>query len=186
MEADDASRPEFREEVIRKPILEGVVVQWIVVCLCSSFGQVGRQLVATTSTFPEADKIVLIANGFGFNSQQLTELRSLVSSQSGAPVQVESTLNVTSPEQALLVAWEVLPPGAKVVAYCIKECEVRSLLLVQQYNTATTNIDSVAAAAALFINSTVPGTRYDTRQTKYCCMHTYSNKSACIGRRFKG
>ena len=135
MEADDALRPEFREEAIRKPILEGEVVQWIVVCLCSRFGQVGRQLVSTKSTFPEADKIVLIANGFGFNDQQLAELRSLVSSQSGAPVQLESTLGVISPEQALLMAWEVLPPGAKVVAYCIKECEVRSLLSYSSVKT---------------------------------------------------
>lgn len=128
MEADDALRPEFREGAIRKPILEGAVVQWIVVCLCSSPGQVGRQLVSTTSTFPEADRIILIANGFALIGQQLAELRDLVSSQARAPVHLESTLSVVSPEKALLVAWEVLPVGAKVVAYCITECEVRSLL----------------------------------------------------------
>lgn len=127
MEAgDDAFHAEFREDTVRKPVLEGAVVQWIVVCLCGSPEEVGRQVVSTTSTYPEADKIILIANGFGLNGQQLAELRTLVSSQARAPVQLESTLAVVSPERALLVAWDVLPVGAKVVAYCIRECEVRS------------------------------------------------------------
>lgn len=126
MKADDALQADFREEAIRKPILEGEVVQWIVVCLCDSPEQVGRQLVSATSTFPEADETVLIANGFGLNAQQLAELRALVFSQARAPVQLESTPGVVSPEQALSVAWAVLPVGAKVVAYCIKKCEVRS------------------------------------------------------------
>lgn len=126
VEAGDDLNAEFREDAARKPILEGAVVQWIVVCLCGSPEEVGRQLVSTTSTYPEADKIVLIANGFGLSGRQLAELRTLVSNQARAPVQLESTLAVVSPEQVLLVAWEVLPVGAKVVAYCIRECEVRS------------------------------------------------------------
>lgn len=147
------------------------------VCLCSSPEEVGRQLTSSTSTFPEADKIVLIANGFNLNGQQLAELRVLVPSQTRVPVQLESTLGVVSPEQALLVACEVLPVGAKLVAYCIKKCEVRSL----QSKTTVLIITRYQVHGEHFVPAVFLSTRHQQLNTQtYSCVKVDVKKTACM------
>lgn len=94
-------------------------------CLAGDAVELGRQLVSSIATYPDADHIVLVANGVGATGSQLADLRALVPATTTASVQLETILHAVSPEQAFKVAWEVLPIGAKVVAFCIRECAVR-------------------------------------------------------------
>lgn len=116
----------FRYGLRRKIIIQGFVIQWkIVVCLCHSLEELERQLLSALETYPEANKIVLVANGFETKDPHLATLKAFVPSKTAASVQIETSVEAVSPEQVMVAVWETLPDGAKVVAFCITTCEVR-------------------------------------------------------------
>lgn len=122
----------FREAVRRETLVAGVIVPWrVVVCLAGESTRLGERLLSAVATFPDADIVVLIANGFSATKVQLANLRTrLDRDMFNGKVLLQTTPTAESPEQALVAAWDLLLPlGAKLVAYCIESCTVSATVL---------------------------------------------------------
>lgn len=116
----------FRQAIQRETIVAGVVIQWkIVVCLANGTAELQSRLLSAIATFPEADIVVLVANGFAITEQQVNHLSKPTQEIFHGKLLFESATQAEPPEQALVRIWDLLPVGVKLVAFCIKECEVR-------------------------------------------------------------
>lgn len=98
------------------------------VCLANDVEELGPRVRSAVAVFPDADKIVVVvASGVGVTDPRLAESTALLSDECHIDIIVESpefTLQTVSPEHALIMAWKLLPTGEKVVAFCVRECEV--------------------------------------------------------------
>lgn len=115
----------FREAVRRETLLAGVVTPWkIVVCVCDSLELLEFQLLSALVTFPDADLIVVATNGFEVSKEQSHDLHTSAAEIFQGDVLLHNTLQVGPTESILIIIWDLLPRGAKIVAFCVKECEV--------------------------------------------------------------
>lgn len=116
----------FREAVRTETLMKGMVVPWkVVVCLAGEATGLEERLFSAVATFPDADIVVLMANGFFATTAQMSNLRTRIELEMfTGKVLLQTMPKVESSEQVLQVAWGLLPLGVTLVAYCLESCTV--------------------------------------------------------------
>lgn len=96
----------------------------IVLCVAAGVRELETHLLSAIATFPEADLVLITANGFQPEAGKALDLRRVASKYFRGEVLLYTMPQSVPPYQLVGVLWDILPHGAKDVAFCVKKCQV--------------------------------------------------------------